>query len=116
MVPIAVIMHFSLLELISFPDNLTILLSLNHFQLVTMLRGIAVECVDRMEQEFSNRFSSENTILWSSMESLLPSSVKYLDVNHLEPFFKYALQVPVIKQKLIVESLGKADFKTECRI
>ena len=53
----------------------------------TNLRRIAVEVVDKMEQEFSSRFASTNTLLWSAMESLSPSSETFLDVKCLEPFY-----------------------------
>ena len=80
------------------------------------LRRITVECVDQMEEEFSHRFSNENTELWASMEALLPNSKYFMDVEHLYPLFQYAVNIPTIEQKFISESLGKGDFEAECRI
>ena len=80
------------------------------------LRRITAECIDKMEEEFSRRFSDENTKLWALMEALLPNSKYFMDVEDLYPIFQYAVNILTIKQKFISESLGKGDFEAECRI
>ena len=80
------------------------------------LRRITVECVDQMEEEFSHRFSDENTEVWASMEALLPNSKYFMAIEHLYPLFRYAVNILTIKQTFISESLGKGDFEAECRI
>ena len=82
----------------------------------TDLRRISVECLDQLEEEFSRRFSQENTALWSSMECLLPSSANFMDTKQLEPLFRYAMEIPAVKEKLSADSLNKQDFQAECRI
>ena len=80
------------------------------------LRRVAILCIDLMEEEFSQRFSRENTQLWASMECLLPSSPKFMDIKQLEPFYEYCVSIPVARHHLLSQELMKADFEAECRI
>ena len=82
------------------------------------LRAVVAMTVDRMEEEFSRRFSSENTDVWSSMECLLPSASKesFLDSDSLEPLFDYAMTIPTIKSRMLSEALGKVDLRAECHV
>lgn len=81
------------------------------------LRAVVTKCVDRMEEDFSRRFSSENTDVWSSMECLLPSwKDEFMDSKRLEPLFKYAMTIPTIKTKMLSEGLSNIDLDAECRI
>lgn len=80
------------------------------------LRRVVVECLDMLENDFCKRFSSENTVIWNSMEGLLPSSENFLDLRKLEPLFNYAMTVPAFKMMMQTESLGKFDLEAECHI
>ena len=80
------------------------------------LHRVAILCIDLMEEEFSRRFSRENTQLWASMECLLPSSPNFMDIKQLEPFYEYCVSIPVVCHQLLSQELMKADFEAECRI
>ena len=79
-------------------------------------RSVVTNCIDRMEEDFSHRFSSENTDVWRSMESLLPSSANFLDLTDLEPLYKYAITIPKVKSQMLSEALGKGNLDAECRV
>ena len=71
------------------------------------LRAVVTSCIDRMEGDFKRRFSSKNTTIWSSMESLIPSYYdKFLDARKLTPLFKYVSSIPTALNKLQAENLN----------
>ena len=45
------------------------------------------------------------------MDSLLPSSPNFIDIEHLLPHYKYAANIPKVKEKLINNSLYKDDLE-----
>ena len=80
------------------------------------LRRIDVECVDRMEQEFSNRFSNENTILWPSWNLCYRHQLTTWMAIIWSLSLNMHSKCKIVKRKLIVESSGKADFEAKCCI
>ena len=80
------------------------------------LRSVVTNCIDRMEREFDRLFSSEDNKVWNAMESLLPSSPNFLNLNDLEPLFQYAMTIPPVKRRFLSETLGIVDLDAECRV
>ena len=81
------------------------------------LRAAVTSCIDRMEEDFENRFSSVNTDVWSAMECLIPSwTEKFLNPQLLSPLFKYVLTIPAARDKLLVEGLNVSSFTAECQV
>lgn len=81
------------------------------------LRAVVTSCIDRMEGDFKRRFSPENTTIWSSMESLIPSYYdKFLDARNLIPLFKYVSSIPTALKKLQAENLNESNLTAECHV
>ena len=81
------------------PSHLEDYVIAEHLPIHAELRRITVECVDKMEEEFSHRLSAENTELWTPMEALLPNSKYFMDVEHLSPLFQYAVNIQQLNKK-----------------
>jgi hypothetical protein len=81
------------------------------------LRAVVTSCIDRMEGDFENRFSSENKEVWSAMESLVPCHYdKFMNAQLLAPLFAYILKVPTARNKLLSENSNEANFAAECQV
>ena len=81
------------------------------------LRSIVTNCIDRMEEDFNRRFSSENTAIWSALEYLVPSSyTTFLDYTLIAPLFSWATTIPAVKQRFIQEQLTTTNLEAECRV
>ena len=92
-------------------DTIPIRVETNLRQAVTMI-------IDRMEEEFSRRFASENTSVWSPMQCLLPtvSYASFLDPERLDTLFNYAMTIPIIRSKMLAGGFGKLDLVAECQV
>ena len=80
------------------------------------LHQVAIKCLDFLEQDFARRFSEQNTKLWLSMESLLPTSSSFLDEKQLEPFYSYCINIPAVRNMLRSKDVTKQNFEGECRV
>ena len=80
------------------------------------LHQTAKECLDTLETDFSRRFATENTVLWSSMECLLPSSSDFLCAKKLKPFYEYCCAIPAVSAIFISKNITDLDFNSECQV
>ena len=46
----------------------------------------------------------------------MPSTPNFMDLEKLEPFYKYCVSIPAVRNNLLSQSLSKADFNAECQI
>ena len=63
------------------------------------LKSLANEILDCLEEEFTERFSEENTGIWISLKALLPSNEEhFLDPERLQPLIDYLFTVPFVAE------------------
>ena len=76
------------------------------------LERLAIEIIDNVDAQFTERFSKNNTQLWTSYEVLNPHTDKFLDPYSLRPLYDYALSIPSVKKNLLDSSFET--LRSEC--